>query len=96
MPQSHIGTSWVLLSGTGLAVGRAEGSPLGTIIFAQVANGMMLPVVAVFLVVVMNRKSLLGVHANRAPANLAGLAVVVVTGALGAWRIVQAVERLLE
>ena len=69
---------------------------MATIIFAQVANGLILPVVAVFLLVVVNRTSLLGVHANGAIANLMGVVVVGVVGALGAWRIVLAIGQSWE
>ena len=85
----------VILVGTVVAIGRQGGSPVATIIFAQVANGLILPVVAVFLLVVVNRASLLGEHANGAIANLLGGLVVVVAGGLGGWRIVLAIGQLL-
>lgn len=85
----------VILVGTAVAIGRQGGSPVATIIFAQVANGLILPVVAVFLLVVVNRASLLGEHANGAIANLLGGLVVAVAGTLGGWRIVLAIGQLL-
>ena len=69
---------------------------MATIIFAQVANGLILPVIAVFLLVVVNRASSLGEHANGAIANLLGGLVVAVAGTLGGWRIVLAVGQLLK
>jgi manganese transport protein len=62
---------------------------LAAILFAQATNGFLLPVCAVFLLVVMNRKSLLGEYRNRTLANLAGILVLIITGGLGALKIVQ-------
>lgn len=86
----------VIVAGTAFAISGAGGSPVATILFAQVANGLILPVVAVFLLVVVNRTSLLGAHANGVIANLMGVVVVGVVGALGAWRIVLAIGKWLE
>jgi NRAMP (natural resistance-associated macrophage protein)-like metal ion transporter len=60
-----------------------ELQPLEIILFAQLANGLLLPIIAMFLVVVMNRKSLLGEHANTWFVNIIGLSVVVLTTTLG-------------
>ncbi len=82
----------VILAGTAFAIGREEGSPVKTILFAQAANGMLLPLVAIFLLIVMNRRNLLGTKTNGVMSNLAGVFVVLVVVALGIWRIVQAAE----
>jgi len=71
----------VLLSGTVFAALGAK--PLTAILFAQVANGFLLPVVAVFLLVVMNRRVLLGKYCNGPLANVLGVMVVLVTAGLG-------------
>ena len=71
----------VLFSGTAFA---AIGSkPLTAILFAQVANGLLLPIVAIFLIVVMNRRALLGDHCNGRLANVLGGLVVLVAVGLG-------------
>ena len=62
---------------------------LASILFAQVANGFLLPVVAVFLLVLMNRRSLLGEHTNRMPSNLLGAIVVAISIFLGGFKIAQ-------
>ena len=59
-------------------------SPQATILFAQAANGLLLPLVVVFLFWVMNRRSLLGEYRNGPLANLLGLTVIAVATALGA------------
>ena len=72
----------VVIVGTCLA-NRYGNSPQSTIVVAQAANGLLLPLVALFLLLVMNRRDLLGDHRNSWLLNLAGGAVVVVTCVLG-------------
>ena len=72
----------VALIGT-LLVSVFGKSPQATIITAQAANGLLLPLVAGFLLLVMNRKSLLGSHCNDWTWNLAGGLVVLVACVLG-------------
>ncbi|MEP1469920.1 MAG: Nramp family divalent metal transporter [Halieaceae bacterium] len=57
--------------------------PIAAIIFAQAANGLLLPIVAVFLLVVMNRKTLLGERVNGLAANILGSLVVLIAVSLG-------------
>lgn len=68
----------------GLYVGLQELRPVDLILFAQMANGLLLPIVALFLLVAMNRKSLLGEHTNTLTANVLGIGVVGITLVLGA------------
>lgn len=69
---------------TGLTVSLLGIRPLTLILFAQTANGLLLPIVAVFLLIAMNRKSLLGEHVNGRLANGLGAGVVAITFLLGA------------
>jgi manganese transport protein len=78
----------VLAAGAGIAL--AGFNPLTVILSAQVANGILLPVVAVFLLVAMNRQSLLGAHVNTPLQNAAGAVVLVVTFGLGARLVLRA------
>ena len=55
------------------------GSPDETIIVAQVANGLLLPIVAVFLLYTMNRQTLMRGHSNGWIANVLGVVVVGLT-----------------
>ena len=57
--------------------------PIQAILFAQFANGLLLPFIAIFLVIIMNNKKLLTVYANNRWQNLAALVVVLVAIALG-------------
>ena len=47
--------------------------------FAQAANGLLLPAVAVFFLIVVNDRRAMGRHANGSVANLLGMSVVTVT-----------------
>ena len=58
-------------------------SPQVTIVVAQAANGLLLPTIAMSLLIVMNRDSLLGEHRNNPLANSLGVAVVTVAIGLG-------------
>lgn len=71
----------VLLTGTVFAALGTK--PLTAILLAQVANGFLLPIVAVFLLVVMNRRELLGKYCNGPFANGLGALVVLATSGLG-------------
>lgn len=64
--------------------------PLTIIMFAQFANGLLLPIVASFLLLAMNRKEILGEHANGVVANIFGGIVLLVTTGLGVQLIVKA------
>lgn len=57
--------------------------PVTIIVGAQFANGLLLPLIAAFLLFAMNQKTMLGEFANGWKANLAGALVVVITFGLG-------------
>jgi manganese transport protein len=59
-------------------------------VFAQAANGLILPIIAVFLLLVMNRRDLLGDHVNGPVGNVAGGAVVLVATGLGLFNLASA------
>ena len=70
-----------------LAIGTIVASlglkPVNLILVAQVANGILLPIVAVFLIVTMNRKSILGEHVNGLWSNILGSIVVLIASGFG-------------
>lgn len=72
----------VLAVGTLAAVTGRQ--PVEIILFAQFANGLLLPVIAGFLLYAANRRSLLGARTNGLLANLAGGAAILLAVALGA------------
>lgn len=71
----------VILIGAVLALTGIK--PITIILSAQFANGLLLPIIATFLLVTMNRKGLLGVYTNKIVGNVLGLTVVFVTALLG-------------
>jgi manganese transport protein len=79
----------ILVTGTVLAV-VFEKTPTQAIVFAQAMNGIILPLVAVFLLVVMNRRDLLGEYRNGPVANVLGALVVLVATGLGAYLVLKA------
>ena len=71
----------VIVIGAALALSGVR--PVEIIVAAQFANGLLLPIVAAFLLYVMNRKEVLGRYANGWAANAAGGAVVLIAAGLG-------------
>ncbi|NND82013.1 MAG: Nramp family divalent metal transporter [Gammaproteobacteria bacterium] len=74
----------------GLLINTLGLKPLTLILMAQVANGLLLPIIAGFLLYVMNQRATLGSHANGWFSNLAGALVLLVTLGLGARAIMKA------
>lgn len=71
----------VILSGLCLALTGIK--PISIILAAQFANGLLLPIVAIFLLVVMNQKTQLGQYTNTWMGNTLGIIVVLITAGLG-------------
>jgi manganese transport protein len=78
----------IIVIGTIFAV--FGGSPVEAIVFAQAANGLVLPFIAVFLLRVMNRRDLLGEHTNGVGGNIVAGVVVLVVSGLGIFNLVTA------
>jgi len=83
---------WLGVLATGAIFGLADVQPVPVILLAQALNGTLLPVAAVFLLVVMNDRRLLGDAVNRLAANLVTAAVVAVTVVLGVRGVLAAVR----
>ncbi|WP_405282805.1 Nramp family divalent metal transporter [Gaopeijia maritima] len=67
----------------GIAFGVAGVSPVPAIVFAQAANGILLPAVAGFLLLVVNDRIWMGERVNGPLANVIGGVVVLVAALLG-------------
>lgn len=63
--------------------------PIEVIQFAQVANGLLLPIMALLLLWVVNKKSVMGEHKNNLIQNTFGVAIVVFSIFLGAKSILK-------
>lgn len=79
----------VLVVGAGLALLGIK--PVKLILLAQFANGLLLPIVACFLLFAMNRQNVLGQYSNGPIANILGAGVVILTTALGARLILKSI-----
>ncbi|MCT1462836.1 Nramp family divalent metal transporter [Corynebacterium sanguinis] len=71
----------VVLCGAAIAISGFN--PIQVIILAQAANGILLPVIAFFLLITMNNKRLLGEHANSLVGNIVGGLIFLITLVLG-------------
>jgi Mn2+/Fe2+ NRAMP family transporter len=74
---------WGGVLGIGVLLGVLGVRPIPAILFAQAANGILLPAVAVFLLMTVNDGALMKGRANRLPSNVFGGLVVLVTAVLG-------------
>lgn len=87
---------WFGVLATGVFFGLIDVRPIPAIILAQALNGVLLPFVAVFLLVVVNDRSLMGERGvNGLLPNLLMSFVVAVTIVLGVSKTVQAVTSTL-
>lgn len=82
----------VIASGLGLAL--AGGSPTEAIVLAQAANGLLLPLVALFLLSVVNDAKLMKEFRNRVATNALGLFVVLVVTGLGIYQLLRVFRAL--
>ena len=80
---------WSFVIVTGFFLALAGGSPTETIVLAQAANALLLPLIAVFLLFVVNDANLMGSFRNRAAANLLGVLVVLVVAGLGGYQLMR-------
>ena len=74
---------WMLILGLGVIFSSTGFKPIEIIKFAQVANGILLPVIAGFLLWIMNRVDILGSFKNSKVQNMLGGAIVIITLLLG-------------
>ncbi len=82
----------VLFVGAVVAISGAK--PVEIILFAQFANGLLLPIIAGFLLYAANSRKLLGEHVNGALANIAGAIVLLITAGLGLRAILRVIGAL--
>ncbi|MBL4663567.1 MAG: Nramp family divalent metal transporter [Flavobacteriaceae bacterium] len=74
---------WIFILMLGVVLSSAGWKPIEIIKFAQVANGLLLPIIAGFLLWVVNRSSVLGDYRNTKFQNIIGLLIVLTTVILG-------------
>ncbi len=74
---------WILILLTGVTFSVIGFKPIEAIIFAQAANGILLPVIAIYLLWVVNSKKVMGTNTNSLLSNAIGILVVLVALGLG-------------
>ena len=75
---------WMIILGLGVLFSSIGFKSIEIIKFAQVANGLLLPIIAGFLLWVMNKSSILGNYKNSKLQNILGILILIVTIFLGA------------
>ncbi len=74
---------WMFILLAGVLFSMLGFKPVEAILFAQVANGILLPVIAVYLLVVMNSRKIMGDNVNTLLSNILGGIVVLTAMGLG-------------
>ena len=85
---------WMFILFLGVLFSSLGIKSIEVIRFAQVTNGLLLPVIAIFLLWVMNKKNILGKYVNTTTQNLIGIVIVIVTLFLGVRSIWKVFENL--
>lgn len=80
---------WLGVVLMGFIVSSFNLNPLGVIVTAQVANGLILPIASIFLLVVLNKSKKMGNLANNSLQNLLGGVIILVVTFLGIWNILK-------
>jgi Mn2+/Fe2+ NRAMP family transporter len=80
---------WLGVIIIGFLVSILNLKPLAVIVFAQAANGIVLPVASIFLLIVLNNRQRMGKLANDIRQNILGTLIVLVVIFLGLWNIVK-------
>ena len=75
---------WGLVLATGIIFSSLGFSPTLLIVFAQFANGLLLPVIAILLLWMVNDRNIMGSKVNSTITNIIGVAVIAVAILLGA------------
>ena len=74
---------WMSVMAIGILFSLLGLRPIEAILFAQAANGILLPVIAVYLLKVANSKKVMGTSVNGKISNIAGILVVIIAFGLG-------------
>lgn len=69
--------------------------PMQLILTAQALNGLILPIIAISLLIVVNNKNVMGKHVNSLKLNMIGGAIVVIVSGLGIYSLVDAVSSFM-
>lgn len=85
---------WMFVLVLGVVFSSVGFKSIEIIKFAQVANGLLLPVIAGFLLWIMNKRSVLGVHKNSLTQNILGFVIFGIALFLGVKSILKVFDLL--
>lgn len=85
---------WASIIILGVIFSSLKLNPIEVIRFAQIANGLLLPIIAIFLFWVVNRTSVLGKYKNSLSQNILGLLIIIISIFLGAKSIYTVLQSL--
>lgn len=74
---------WIIILSLGVILSSSGIKPILVIQFAQIANGILLPIIAGFLLWIMNNNAILGNYKNSRLQNIIGVLIVIITVFLG-------------
>ncbi len=69
--------------------------PLEVLLIAQALNGIILPLIAISIFVILNKKNMMGKFANGIVLNIIGLFVVLVVSFLGVYSLIDAIQSFI-
>jgi len=70
---------WFFILAVGIILSAlGQSSPVEVIMFAQAANAIILPIIAIFLMFTLNKKETMGEYRNKLVSNLLGILVILV------------------
>ncbi|TVZ09835.1 NRAMP (natural resistance-associated macrophage protein)-like metal ion transporter [Cellulophaga sp. RHA_52] len=70
---------WMFILFLGVLFSSLGIKPIDIIKFAQIANGILLPIIAAFLLWIMNKESVLGVYKNNIKQNILGFIILAIS-----------------
>lgn len=85
---------WMIIIVLGVFFSSLGIKPVEIIKFAQIANGLLLPIIAIFLFWVVNQKSVLGKYRNSVLQNIIGFVVIALSVFLGIKSIFSVIQNL--
>lgn len=94
MKSAKFKTVWAVVLILGVFFSSLQINPIEIIRFAQIANGILLPVIAIFLFWVVNKTSVLGKHRNSKLQNVLGILVIALSVFLGIKAILSVLQSL--
>ncbi|TWO32757.1 divalent metal cation transporter [Seonamhaeicola sediminis] len=70
---------WMFILVLGVLLSSLNFKPIDIIKFAQVANGILLPIIVIVLIWIMNKSSVLGTYKNNIKQNILGILILCIT-----------------